>query len=264
MVNNDFWLTSGWHLLDKDETGFLIPTEDFMKAYYYRPEVAPVEESCEAELALHKKLIEAPFAIIEKNELNEKIKIYKENKIDKKYAQLEQYKLEKSNNQIEIDKLKIEVKNKLDKIDKLGNLTHDPDCEHCMSNPFTLDAIETKEKLNEDKVLAGQYVSCLDSIIKKIEELGDVHDDKVDYDRSIEALKNAKKIKAPGQLKLHYSPGIPVKLNRKNAKKNQALIGFGKKFKVGRNYFNLSKKGNLKEAANNLYKTMRNIKKKKI
>ena len=71
MVNNDFWLTSGWHLLDKDETGFLIPTEDFMKAYYYRPEVAPVDESCEAELALHKKLIEAPFAIIEKNELND-------------------------------------------------------------------------------------------------------------------------------------------------------------------------------------------------
>ncbi len=71
MVNNDFWLTSGWHLLDKDETGFLIPTEDFMKAYYYRPEVAPVEESCEAELALHKKLIETPFAIIEKNELND-------------------------------------------------------------------------------------------------------------------------------------------------------------------------------------------------
>ena len=70
MVNNDFWLTSGWHLLDKDKAGFLIPTEDFMKAYYYRPEVAPVEESCEAELALHKKLIEAPFAIIEKNELN--------------------------------------------------------------------------------------------------------------------------------------------------------------------------------------------------
>jgi DNA repair exonuclease SbcCD ATPase subunit len=59
-----------------------------------------------------------------------------------------------------------------------------------MSNPFTLDAIETKEKLNEDKVLAGEYVSCLDSIIKKIEELGDVHDNKVDYDRSIEALKN--------------------------------------------------------------------------
>ena len=46
---------------------------------------------------------------VEETELNEKINIYKENEIDKKFAQLEQYTLEKSNNQIEIDKLKIEV-----------------------------------------------------------------------------------------------------------------------------------------------------------
>ena len=82
--------------------------------------------------------------------------------------------------------------------------------------------------------------------------------------KKIKIKKNPKKIKAPGQSKLHYSPGIPVKLNRKNVKKNQALIGFGKKFRVGKNYFNLSKKGNLKEAANNLYKTMREVKKKKF
>ena len=74
--------------------------------------------------------------------------------------------------------------------------------------------------------------------------------------------KNLKRVKAPGQLKIHYSPGIPVKMNKKNVEKNQALIGFGKGFKVGKNYFNLSKKGNLKEAANNLYKTMRKIKNK--
>ena len=51
-------------------------------------------------------------------------------------------------------------------------------------------------------------------------------------------------------------------MNRKNAEKNQALIVFGKKSKTGKNYFNLSKKGNLKEAANNLYKTMRKIRKR--
>ena len=80
--------------------------------------------------------------------------------------------------------------------------------------------------------------------------------------KKIKIKKNLKKIKAPGQLKLHYSPGIPVKMNRKNIEKHQALIGFGKKFKIGKNYFNLSKKGNLKEAANNLYKTMRKIRKR--
>jgi len=70
MVKSDFWLTSGWHLLDKDQSGCLIPTEDFMKAYFFRPEVVPIEDSCDAELALHKKLLETPFANVEKQELN--------------------------------------------------------------------------------------------------------------------------------------------------------------------------------------------------
>ena len=82
--------------------------------------------------------------------------------------------------------------------------------------------------------------------------------------KKIRIKKSSKKIIAPGQLKLHYSPGIPLEMNKKYAKKNQALIGFGKKFKPGKNHFNLSKSGNLKEAANNLYKTMRKIKKKKF
>ena len=51
-------------------------------------------------------------------------------------------------------------------------------------------------------------------------------------------------------------------MNRKYPKKNQAFVGFGKKFKHGKNKFNLSKNGSLKEAANNLYKIMRKIKKR--
>ena len=82
--------------------------------------------------------------------------------------------------------------------------------------------------------------------------------------KKVKIKKNFKKINAPGQLKLHYSPGIPLEMNKKSIKKQQALIGFGQKFKTGKNYFNLSKKGNLKEAANNLYKTMRKIKKRKF
>ena len=80
--------------------------------------------------------------------------------------------------------------------------------------------------------------------------------------KKIKIKKNLRRVRAPGQLKLHYSPGIPVKMNKKYAEKDQALIGFGKKFKAGKNHFNLSKKGSLKEAANNLYKIMRKIRKK--
>ena len=69
-----------------------------------------------------------------------------------------------------------------------------------------------------------------------------------------------KKIKSPGMLKRHYSPGIPMKLNQKKADKNQAFIVFGKKYKKSNNVFNLSFKSNLNEAAKNLYKTLRLIK----
>ena len=80
--------------------------------------------------------------------------------------------------------------------------------------------------------------------------------------KKIYTKKISKNIKAPGQLKLHYSPGIPVKMNKKSAKKNEALLGYGKNFKKTKNYFNLSKNGDLKEVANNLYKTMRKVKKR--
>ncbi len=69
-------------------------------------------------------------------------------------------------------------------------------------------------------------------------------------------------LKSPGMLKKHYSPGIPVILGKKPKKQSHAFIVFGKKYKNNDNYFNLSKKSDLKEAASNLYKVMRKIKKK--
>ena len=78
---------------------------------------------------------------------------------------------------------------------------------------------------------------------------------------NVTIIKKSSKIISPGMLKKHYSPGIPVLLNQKRADKNCALITFGKKYKNKTNYFNLSKKSDLKEAASNLYKTFRKIKK---
>ena len=74
--------------------------------------------------------------------------------------------------------------------------------------------------------------------------------------------KGFKSIKAPGMSKKHYSPGIPIKLNQDKAKSNEAFIVFGKKYKKAKNTFNLSNKSNLNEAARNLYKIFRKIKKK--
>ena len=75
---------------------------------------------------------------------------------------------------------------------------------------------------------------------------------------------NPLKVSFPGQLKLHYSPGIPIRLNVKKIKKNEACLLIHKEKEIKSNYYFLSKNGNLKEAAKNLYSMLREIKKKKI
>jgi L-threonylcarbamoyladenylate synthase len=78
----------------------------------------------------------------------------------------------------------------------------------------------------------------------------------------VKVNNSSKIIRAPGILKRHYSPGIPMKLNQKKARDNEAFIVFGKKYKKKKNIFNLSHKSNLNEAAKNLYKILRIIKNK--
>jgi len=67
----DFWRNSGFHLLEKDPTGCLRVTDDFLRAYYLRPEVHPVEESGDRERALHAGLMDAPRRVVPEEELLE-------------------------------------------------------------------------------------------------------------------------------------------------------------------------------------------------
>ena len=73
---------------------------------------------------------------------------------------------------------------------------------------------------------------------------------------------NPLKKNSPGQSKLHYSPGIPLRMRAKKEKKDGAFITLKKNKNNKKNYFYLSNNGNLKEAAKNLYKTLRMIKNK--
>ena len=74
---------------------------------------------------------------------------------------------------------------------------------------------------------------------------------------------NPSKISVPGQFKIHYSPGIPIRLNVKKIKKGEAYLMIKKKKLNRPNYYFLSQKGNLRESAKNLYSTLRKIKKNK-
>jgi DNA repair exonuclease SbcCD ATPase subunit len=74
----------------------------------------------------------------------------------------------------EIDSLKVEVRNKLDKINKLGDLQYDSDCSYCMNNVFVKDAIRTKEELKEDKTRASATLAKLKTVENKIQINEDV------------------------------------------------------------------------------------------
>lgn len=56
----DFWQSCGHNLLDRDEYGRLLLTDDFLKVYLARPELIPPPEACAAERALHAALLADP------------------------------------------------------------------------------------------------------------------------------------------------------------------------------------------------------------
>lgn len=61
----DFWLHSGFHLTEPGENGERLVTDDLLRAFCARPELAPVEESCGNERALFAALQEAPRAAVD-------------------------------------------------------------------------------------------------------------------------------------------------------------------------------------------------------
>ena len=73
---------------------------------------------------------------------------------------------------------------------------------------------------------------------------------------------NPKKKIAPGQSHLHYSPGIPIKMNVVKPKDHEAFILIKKRKVKLNNFYYLSTNNNLNEATKNLYSCLRKIKNK--
>lgn len=56
----DFWIACGHHLLDRDANGGLVVTDEFLKAYFVRPELMPPDDACAVERRLHQELLADP------------------------------------------------------------------------------------------------------------------------------------------------------------------------------------------------------------
>ena len=122
-----------------------------------------------------------------KKKLEDSIKYHNDNDTENKYVTA--LKQDESGRQLKIDleNLKDVVQIKVDKINKLGNLDYDEDCDYCMKNPFTLDAIETKKSIDEDKnkvkdllLKIDKYEKWYSSSWKEIEEQKNKFSDSMD------------------------------------------------------------------------------------
>lgn len=56
----DFWISCGHHLLDREQGGGLLVTDEFLKVYLARPELIPPPEACVVERTLHGALLADP------------------------------------------------------------------------------------------------------------------------------------------------------------------------------------------------------------
>ncbi len=65
----DFWQQSGYHLLDRNDAGRLVVTGDFLRAYFDRAEIRPIETSCAEEIALHRDLMAEPLMSVPRHRL---------------------------------------------------------------------------------------------------------------------------------------------------------------------------------------------------
>jgi DNA repair exonuclease SbcCD ATPase subunit/DNA repair exonuclease SbcCD nuclease subunit len=121
--------------------------------------------------------------------------------IDDEYEQYKSYKDEEVKKSSEIEKLKVVVKNKIDKLKKLEDHKYDPNCTYCTNNVFVKDAIKTKEEIESDKNKGKILVDEYNSIKKKLESFGDidlrykecqrVNSEKVKLEKSREILSTA-------------------------------------------------------------------------
>jgi L-threonylcarbamoyladenylate synthase len=131
------------------------------------------------------------------------------------------------------------------------------------------DVYEEFKKKIKFIINGGQSIIGIESTVvdltnkPRILRPGIISSSKIEKILNLKVKKNINnfKIKSPGMLKKHYSPGIPVLINQKKPDKTSAYIYLGDKYKNKIKKFSLSKNSNLDEAASNLYKTFRLIKK---
>lgn len=57
----DFWKSAGFQLVERGDNGWLKVTPEYLRAYLQRPEIRPIETSCDEEIRLFQDLLNDPL-----------------------------------------------------------------------------------------------------------------------------------------------------------------------------------------------------------
>lgn len=66
----ELWPASGFGHLERDQRGHLVVTDAYLRHFFERPEIAPVEESCATERMLYARLCDRPRTLLQDVEID--------------------------------------------------------------------------------------------------------------------------------------------------------------------------------------------------
>jgi DNA repair exonuclease SbcCD ATPase subunit len=88
--------------------------------------------------------------------------------------------------------LKVTIKNKLEKLEKLQQHEYDPNCKYCCDNVFVKDAIDTKQQLESDKETVHEFLGKLKEVSNFIEINGSIADQAEEIQKLVKQYGEAK------------------------------------------------------------------------
>ncbi len=124
--------------------------------------------------------------------------------------------------------------------------------------------IKIKFILNGGKCKIGVESTILNLLEKpSILRYGGLDTSKIEkvLKKKLSIKTNTKQKISPGLFALHYSPGLPLRINVRTPHKHEAFVLIKKRKIKLKSYYYLSKTNNMNEAAKVLYSTLRKIKK---
>jgi DNA repair exonuclease SbcCD ATPase subunit/DNA repair exonuclease SbcCD nuclease subunit len=150
-------------------------------------------------------------------EYDDIIKSYDIEDITTKYDSLKELESSLSQKEQGIEKKKIVVTSKLQKLKKLEEHKYDPNCTFCTTNVFVKDAIKTREELESDKVEAQNLVGEYTNLKNKVNELSYIKDDWKKYN-------DTHKLHVETQSKINKLNNEILKISNKISSDQNSLI----------------------------------------